>query len=224
MSSSPIQIDESWREVLGDEFEKPYFQELRQFLVSEIQAGQVIYPPLKQIFSAFDACRFDQVKVVILGQDPYHGPGQAHGMCFSVNEGVAFPPSLLNIFKEIHSDLGKEIPKSGFLERWAVQGVLLLNASLTVRAHSANSHSGKGWERFTDRVIQELNDQKEGIVFMLWGRYAQNKGAIIDTDKHYVLNAAHPSPLSAHSGFFGCKHFSQANMLLDLAGKEGIKW
>ncbi len=217
-------IEESWKKVLLDEFQKPYFQDLKQFIVSEIDSGQTIYPPFTQIFAAFDHCPFDQVKVVILGQDPYHGAGQAHGLCFSVNKEVQMPPSLQNIYKEIQDDLGLPIPTHGNLESWADQGVLLLNASLTVRANQANSHAGKGWELFTDRVIKELSDRGEGIVFLLWGRYAQEKGSVIDTNKHFVLKAAHPSPFSAHSGFFGCKHFSKTNEILKEQKKKLIDW
>ena len=220
--SSPT-IDPSWLEVLKDEFEKPYFKDLKQFIVDDIKSGQIVYPPANQIFHSFDKCPFDKVKVVILGQDPYHGAGQAHGLCFSVNKEVTIPPSLKNIYKELHTDLGCSIPDHGNLESWTEQGVLLLNATLTVRQGQPTSHAGKGWETFTDRVIQELNDQREGIVFLLWGRYAQDKGAIIDTNKHYVLKSAHPSPFSA-TKFFGCRHFSKTNQILEFAGNEPIEW
>ncbi len=223
-SSSNPQIEASWKQVLGNEFQKSYFQELKQFIISDIKSGKQVYPPSNQIFSAFDHCPFEKTQVVIIGQDPYHGTGQAHGLCFSVNKDIAIPPSLQNIYKEINDDLDLPIPNHGNLESWTAQGVLLLNATLTVRANTPTSHSGKGWEQFTDRVIQELNDQKEGIVFLLWGRYAQNKGNIIDTKKHHILKAAHPSPFSAHNGFFGCKHFSKTNQILEFSGKKGIDW
>lgn len=222
-SSSAPNIDPSWLEVLQEEFEKPYFNELKAFIVNDIESGQTVYPSPDKIFNAFDKCLFNQVKVVILGQDPYHGPNQAHGLCFSVNKNVAIPPSLQNIYKELHDDLGCDIPSHGNLESWAEQGVLLLNATLTVRRGQATSHAGKGWEVFTDRVIKELNDRREGIVFLLWGRYAQDKGAIIDVERHYVLKAAHPSPFSV-SKFYGCQHFSKANQILEFAGDEGIEW
>ena len=205
-----VNIEDSWKRRLQPEFDKPYFYNLTNF-VKEEYSKHTIYPPGKFIFHAFNTCPFDKVKVVIIGQDPYHEPGQYYGLCFSVLDGVPFPPSLLNIFKEIENDLGKPMPKSGRLERWADQGVLLINAILTVRAHQAGSHRGKGWEEFTDAVIKILNDEKENIVFMLWGSYAQRKGAFIDRNRHCVLTAAHPSPLSADRGFFGCKHFSKAN-------------
>ena len=206
------------------EFEKPYFQQLITF-VKEEYASQTVYPPGSKIFYAFDACPFDQVKVVIIGQDPYHGPGQAHGLAFSVNEGVTKPPSLLNIFKELHDDLGKPIPKSGNLSRWAEQGVLLLNATLTVRANSPGSHQGKGWEQFTDAAIKAVSTEKSGIVFLLWGAYAQKKGAIVDRSKHHVLMAKHPSPMAAkYGGWFGTKHFSQTNEYLQSQGKTEIDW
>lgn len=218
-----VKIEPGWKSQLGEEFEKPYFELLTEFVHSEY-ASQKIYPPAKLIFNAFDQCPFDQVKVVILGQDPYHGPGQAHGLCFSVNEGVDFPPSLQNIFKEIQNDIGTPIPKSGNLERWARQGVLLLNATLTVRAHQAGSHQRKGWEQFTDAVIHLVADKLEHIVFILWGNYAISKGAFIDTSKHLVLKSVHPSPLSASRGFFGNHQFSTANRYLTERGKEPIEW
>lgn len=218
-----VKIEESWKEVLKDEFEKPYFKILTDFVRKEYQT-QTVYPPAKLIFNAFDLCPFDKVKVVIIGQDPYHGPGQAHGLCFSVNDGIDVPPSLVNIYKEIKEDLGIEPPASGNLERWAKQGVLLLNATLTVRARTAGSHQNKGWEEFSDRVIKELSEKRKDVVFMLWGSYAQKKGAIIDTKKHCVLTSVHPSPLSAYRGFLGCKHFSKANEYLKSKGLAEICW
>lgn len=221
---SEIQLHESWLAVLGEEFEKPYMQSLKQFLRQENQQGKVIYPEGGNIFNAFNSTPFDQVKVVILGQDPYHGPNQAHGLCFSVLPGVRFPPSLLNVFKEIERDLGITIPQHGCLQCWAEQGVLLLNATLTVEQAQAGSHQGKGWEEFTDRAIHALNDQREGLVFMLWGSYAQKKGKFIDPQKHLVLKSPHPSPLSAHRGFLGNGHFSKANAYLIQQGKTPIDW
>lgn len=218
-----VKIAHSWKEHLQHEFEKPYFQQLAAFVKAEYQTA-VVYPPGKEIFNAFDACNFDQVKVVIIGQDPYHGPGQANGLCFSVREGVRMPPSLMNIFKEIHQDLGKPIPATGNLERWAKQGVLLLNATLTVRASTPGSHQNKGWETFTDAVIKKVSDEKENVVFLLWGAYAQKKGEVIDRNKHLVLMSAHPSPFSADRGFFGCRHFSKANAYLKSKGLEEIDW
>lgn len=219
-----VRIAESWKNKLNEEFQKEYFQHLIEFVRNEYKSG-VCYPPGKLIFNAFDKCSFEDTRVVILGQDPYHGPGQANGLCFSVNDGVQSPPSLKNIFKEIQDDLGKPIPKSGNLERWAQQGVLLLNATLTVRAGAAGSHQGKGWEIFTDSVIRHLNEQKDGIVFLLWGKYAQDKGKIIDDKKHFVLRAKHPSPMSAnYGGWFGNKHFSQANNYLQSKGLPTIEW
>ncbi|MBO5798645.1 MAG: uracil-DNA glycosylase [Paludibacteraceae bacterium] len=218
-----VKIEESWKVILKDEFEKPYFKILTDFVRKEYQT-QTVYPPAKLIFNAFDLCPFDKVKVVIIGQDPYHGPGQAHGLCFSVNDGIDVPPSLVNIYKEIKEDLGIEPPASGNLERWAKQGVLLLNATLTVRARTAGSHQNKGWEEFTDRVIKELSEKRKDVVFMLWGSYAQKKGAIIDTKKHCVLTSVHPSPLSAYRGFLGCKHFSKANEYLKSKGLAEICW
>ena len=208
-----VRIEDSWKARLQDEFDKPYFAALTQFVRNEYAAGTV-YPPGREMFAAFDACPFDDVRVVILGQDPYHEPGQAHGLCFSVNDGVQFPPSLVNIFKEIESDLGRPMPSSGNLMRWAKQGVLLLNATLTVRAHQAGSHQNKGWEAFTDAVIHRLATERNHIVFILWGSYAQRKGSFIDRNRHCVLQSPHPSPLSAYRGFFGNKHFSRANAYL----------
>lgn len=206
-------IEDSWKAVLADEFNQPYFLELKEFLTEE-RKQYTIYPPGNLIFNAFNKTPFPKVKVVILGQDPYHGPGQAHGLCFSVPLGIPQPPSLVNIFKEIQLDLGIPIPKHGNLEKWAEQGVLLLNATLTVRANQAGSHQKQGWEQFTDHVIRTLSINKTGLVFLLWGRYAQAKESLIDTSKHFILKAPHPSPLSAHSGFLGCKHFSKTNELL----------
>lgn len=218
-----VQIEESWKEALMPEFSKDYFIRLTDFVRKEYHETTV-YPPGKLIFNAFNLCPFDKVKVVIIGQDPYHGPGQAHGLCFSVNDGIQPPPSLVNIFKEINSDLGKPIPQSGNLTRWAEQGVLLLNSTLTVRAHQAGSHQRKGWEEFTDAVIRKLAEEKNNLVFILWGAYAQKKGAFIDRSKHLVLTSVHPSPLSAHSGFFGNHHFSLANDYLVKNGKTAIDW
>lgn len=217
------QIEESWKKILSSEFAKPYFAELKSFLSQEKKQYH-IYPPGNKIFEAFNRTPFDKVKVVLLGQDPYHGPGQAHGLCFSVPSGVAFPPSLRNIFKALQMDLGVSIPKSGDLSKWADQGVLMMNAILTVRAHSAGSHQGKGWEQFTDSVISLISSQKTGVVFILWGKYAQNKKVLIDTQKHFILEAPHPSPLSAHKGFFECAHFSGTNLLLENSGATPIDW
>lgn len=216
-------IEDSWKAVLQEEFNMDYFLELKRFLVEEKSRFQV-YPPGKQIFTSFNCTPFEEVKVVILGQDPYHGPGQAHGLCFSVPEGIPFPPSLRNIFKEIQDDCGLPIPDSGNLEPWARQGVLLLNATLTVRANEAGSHQNRGWERFTDKVIIELSKRREGLVFLLWGNYAKAKRALIDAGKHHILTAAHPSPLSAYQGFFGCRHFSQTNEILRRQGENLIDW
>ena len=218
-----VRIAESWKKHLNEEFEKEYFVRLTSFVKEEYQ-NYTVYPPGKLIFSAFDHCSFDDLKVVIIGQDPYHGPNQANGLCFSVADGIRQPPSLQNIFKEIRDDLGKEIPKTGNLERWADQGVLLLNATLTVRAHTAGSHQNKGWEEFTDAVIETISKQKEGVVFLLWGAYAQKKGAIIDRNKHYVIESAHPSPFAAHRGFFGNKHFSKTNEYLRKLEQKEIEW
>ena len=219
-----VKIEESWKAVLGDEFEKEYFLRLIDFVKTEY-ATTVCYPPGSLIFNAFQATPWNKVKVVILGQDPYHGPSQAHGLCFSVNDGIPFPPSLYNIFKEIRDDIGTLIPASGNLTRWAEQGVLLLNATLTVRAGQAGSHQNRGWETFTDAVIHALNKGKENLVFLLWGSYAQNKGKFIDTSRHLVLKARHPSPLSANSGgWFGTHHFSKTNEYLRQHGLEPINW
>lgn len=218
-----VKIENSWKEALKNEFEKPYFASLCDFVRQEYKTS-TIYPPASLIFNAFNLCPMDKIKVVIIGQDPYHEPGQAHGLCFSVNDGVKFPPSLQNIYKEIASEYNQPMPQSGNLTRWAEQGVLLLNATLTVRAHLAASHQGKGWETFTDNVIKEVNDRCQNIVFLLWGSYAQKKEAYIDKSKHCVLKAAHPSPLSAYRGFFGCNHFILANNYLRKCGKEEIVW
>ena len=218
-----VKIAESWKKKLQKEFEKEYFKELTEFVKSEYQT-HTIYPKGRQIFNAFDQCDFDQLKVVIIGQDPYHGDGQANGLCFSVNDGIKMPPSLVNIFKEIQADLGKPFPLSGNLERWAKQGVLLLNATLTVRAQNPGSHQNKGWEQFTDAVIQIISDEKNGIVFLLWGAFAQKKGEMINAAKHKVLSSAHPSPFAAHRGFFGNKHFSQTNAYLEKNGQKSIVW
>ena len=223
MSQNSPQIEESWREALRDEFESPYFAELKNFLKEE-KSRYRIFPPGPLIFSAFNFTPLPAVKVVIIGQDPYHGFGQAHGLCFSVPDGVQVPPSLVNIYKELHDDLGIPIPKSGNLEKWAKQGVLLLNATLTVRAGQAGSHQGKGWEVFTDTVIRTVSDLRAGVVFLLWGKYAQDKQALIDPQKHYILKAPHPSPLSANRGFFGCKHFSKTNKFLEENGLGAIDW
>ena len=216
-------IEESWKKVLWEEFQQPYFAELKQFLLEE-KRKYTVYPPGPMIFNAFNRTPFDKVKVVLIGQDPYHEPGQAHGLCFSVQDGVPHPKSLINIFKELHDDVGFVIPQSGNLEKWTEQGVFLLNATLTVRAHEAGSHQNHGWERFTDAAISKLSMQREGLVFLLWGSYAKQKEALIDTSKHYILSTVHPSPLSAHRGFFGCKHFSKTNELLRQMGKSEINW
>lgn len=222
--SASVQIEAGWKEALKAEFGKAYFQELKAFLVQEKQAGQTIYPPGPMIFNAFNTTPFDSVRVVIIGQDPYHGPGQAHGLCFSVQRHVPPPRSLQNIYQELQTDVGITPPAHGNLESWAEQGVLLLNALLTVRASQPGSHRGKGWEQFTDAAIRAVNDQKEGVVFLLWGKYAQEKGQVIDPKKHVVLKAAHPSPFSAHSGFFGCGHFSRTNEVLQQQGQSPINW
>lgn len=214
---------EDWKALLAEEFDKPYFNDLVRFVKEEYAQG-VVYPSGANIFRAFDKCPFERLKVVIIGQDPYHGPNQANGLCFSVNDGVAFPPSLQNIFKEVSSDIGVAMPTSGNLDRWAEQGVLLLNAVLTVRAHNAASHAGRGWEQFTDAVVRTVAERKQGVVYMLWGSYAQRKGAIVDSAKNLILKSVHPSPLSAYRGFFGCRHFSLANGYLKQLGKEPICW
>lgn len=218
-----VKIEETWKEVLKDEFEKDYFVKLTSFVRQEYKE-KTIYPKASNVFNAFNLCPFNEVKVIILGQDPYHEPNQAHGLCFSVLEPTPSPPSLKNIFKEINLDLGIEPLESGDLTRWASQGVLLLNATLTVEAHKAGSHQGKGWEEFTDRVIFNLANRKSGLVFLLWGSYAQKKGEFIDQTKHLVLKSVHPSPLSAHRGFFGNHHFSQTNSYLTQQGKQPINW
>jgi uracil-DNA glycosylase len=219
-----IKIEQSWKRKLSNEFEKQYFQDLVSFVKTEYKSKEV-YPAGKLIFNAFEKCSFENTKVVILGQDPYHGLGQANGLSFSVNDGIAHPPSLQNIFKEIKNDIGIAPPQSGNLERWAAQGVLLLNATLTVRANEAGSHQKQGWEQFTDAVIQTISEQKENVVFMLWGAYAQKKGAKIDSQKHFILKSKHPSPLSANQGgWFGMSHFSQCNNYLNAKGLEGIEW
>lgn len=218
-----VRIAEDWKRVIGEEFSKPYFEELMSFVKQEYATSQV-FPAGRNIFRAFDKCPFDKVKVVIIGQDPYHGDGQANGLCFSVNEGVPFPPSLKNIFKEVYDDVGTPIPTSGDLDRWAEQGVLLLNSVLTVKAHNAASHAGRGWEIFTDAVVRAIAERKEGVVYMLWGSYAQRKGAIANPQKNLILHSVHPSPLSSYRGFFGCRHFSKANDYLKTIGKEPIAW
>lgn len=223
-SKKKIELDDTWLEYLAPEFEQPYMQNLKQFLVQQKELGKVIYPPAKQIFNAFNSTPLDQVKVVILGQDPYHGPNQAHGLCFSVQKGVDTPPSLQNIYKEIERDLQIPAPRHGYLQAWANQGVLLLNATLTVERAKAGSHQGQGWEQLTDRAIQLVNERCEHVVFLLWGSYAQKKGGFIDTKKHLVLKSPHPSPLSAYRGFIGCGHFSKANAYLEQHGKAPIDW
>jgi uracil-DNA glycosylase len=217
-------MHESWLAVVGDELEQPYMAELRSFLVAEVAAGRRFYPPADRVFNALSLTPFDDVRVVILGQDPYHGAGQAMGLCFSVPPGVPSPPSLQNIHSELEADLGLQRPSSGDLTPWAARGVLLLNAVLTVSPGKPASHAGKGWEPFTGRAIRELSERREGIVFLLWGRYAQQKGAVVDPTRHHVLTAAHPSPYSASNGFFGCRHFSRANALLEAEGREPVDW
>lgn len=219
-----VKIEQSWKKVLQKEFDQPYFTQITDFIKQQMKQRKTIYPPGKLIFNAFDKTPFPAVKCVILGQDPYHGPGQAHGLCFSVNDGVPSPPSLVNIFKELHADLGVPIPSSGNLEKWAEHGVLLLNAILTVEARHPASHSKIGWETFTDAVIQKISALKEDVVFLLWGRFAQNKQSLIDPQKHCILKAAHPSPFSAAQGFFGCRHFSRANEYLRSKGLPPIDW
>lgn len=218
-----VRMNEDWKQLLQEEFDKPYFETLVAYVKKEY-ATSTVFPPAKLIFNAFDLCPPQNTKVVILGQDPYHSQGQAHGLCFSVPDGIKPPPSLVNIFKEIHADTGIAIPNSGNLERWATQGVLLLNATLTVRAHQAGSHQKHGWETFTDRVIQIISEHCEHVVFLLWGAYAGQKSALIDTSKHLILKSVHPSPLSAYGGFFGNKHFSTANDFLMAFGKTPIRW
>lgn len=224
MSERPVHLAEDWKQALGDEFEQPYMQELRAFLLAEKAAGKVVYPPGPLIFNALNSTPLSRVKVVIIGQDPYHGPGQAHGLCFSVQPGVRTPPSLQNMYKEIQRDLGYPIPAHGSLQSWADQGVLLLNAVLTVTQAQAGAHANRGWERFTSRIIELLNEQCEHLVFMLWGSYAQKKGQQIDASRHCVLKSVHPSPLSAYRGFIGCGHFSAANEYLLGHGREPIDW
>ena len=219
-----VKIESSWKEVLKEEFEKEYFRQLTEFVRNEYSGNTPIYPPARLIFNAFDHCPFDKVKVVILGQDPYHGAGQANGLCFSVNKGIQFPPSLMNIFKEIANDTGAPLPQDGDLTRWSDQGVLLLNATLTVRAAQAGSHQRRGWEEFTDAAIRQLASLRENIVFILWGSYAQQRGSFIDRGTHLVLTSPHPSPLSAYQGFFGNHHFSRANQYLKEHGKAPIIW
>ena len=219
-----VRLDPSWLKVLGKEFDQPYMRQLKAFLQQQKNSGKVIYPPGSQWFSAFNDTPFDKVRVVILGQDPYHGPDQAHGLCFSVLPGVKVPPSLANIYKELASDLGITQPNHGCLTSWAKQGVLLLNATLTVEQADAGSHQGKGWEQFTDQAIRAINDQSEAVVFLLWGSHAQKKGAFIDQSRHLVLKSVHPSPLSAYRGFLGCKHFSATNSYLQQHGRQPIDW
>lgn len=219
-----VDIEDSWKSILKEEFEQPYFKNLAKFVKEEYKSNKC-FPPGQLIFSAFDHCPIENLKVVIIGQDPYHGPGQANGLCFSVNDGIPHPPSLKNIFKEIETDLGTPIPKSGNLERWADQGVLLLNATLTVRAHNAGSHQKKGWEQFTDAVIKAISKSQDGIIFLLWGGFAKSKAKLIDSSKHHILTSGHPSPLSANRGlWFGNSHFSKANEILTSNGKKPIAW
>ncbi len=221
---SKIQMEAGWKQKLKKEFMSPYFQEIKQFLNSEKQKGSIVYPPGKWIFNAYNLTPFDKVKVVILGQDPYHGPGQAHGLCFSVQKGIKVPPSLVNIFKELKSDLDIEMPQHGFLESWAEQGVFLLNAILTVEKDKPASHQHIGWQNFTDATIQQLNAECNNLVFLLWGNYAQQKATMIDPEKHLILKTTHPSPFSAHNGFLGSKHFSKTNDFLRLHGLDPIDW
>lgn len=223
-SEEQIKLEGGWKSVLLPEFSKPFMTDLRTFLRQQLKAKKLIYPQPQEYFAAFNTTPFQNVKVVILGQDPYHGPGQAHGLCFSVRRGVAVPPSLVNVYKELAADVGFKIPNHGCLTSWAEQGVLLLNATLTVEAGKAGSHQRRGWEEFTDAVIKSLNEQKKNLVFILWGSYAQKKGDIIDRKKHLVLTSPHPSPLSAHRGFFGCRHFSKANAYLQKHGMKPINW
>ncbi len=219
-----VRLEPSWKALLADQFDAPYMQQLREFLLSERQAGKIIYPPGAQMFAALDATPVDRVRVVIIGQDPYHGPGQAHGLCFSVQDGVPHPPSLRNIFIELQRDFGHPIPRHGCLQAWAQQGVLLLNSVLSVERFQAASHAGKGWEQFTDCIIERLAQQRAGLVFMLWGSYAQRKAAVVDGQRHLLLKAPHPSPLSAHRGFIGCAHFSKANAYLLAQGAAPVDW
>ncbi len=222
--NTALKLESSWLNVVGGEFEQPYMKKLKEFLLQEKNQGRVIYPRGEDIFNALNITPFEKVEVVILGQDPYHGPDQAHGLAFSVREGIALPPSLVNIYKEIESEFGVKMPRRGDLSSWARQGVLLLNATLTVQAATAGSHQKRGWEEFTDAIIRALNDKGEHIVFMLWGSYAQKKGAFIDRKKHLVLEAPHPSPLSAHRGFLGCGHFKTANEYLEKNGRKAVDW
>lgn len=224
MAEGEVKLEESWKLVLGQEFSDPYMGELKRFLVAERQAGKRVFPKGSEYFRALDLTPLDEVKVVILGQDPYHGFGQAHGLCFSVKPGVRIPPSLVNIYKEMETDLGIPPAKHGFLEHWAEQGVLLLNSVLTVEEGKAAAHQGKGWERFTDAVIRAVNDECDGVVFILWGSYAQKKAAFVDQQRHLVLKSAHPSPLSAHNGFLGSRPFSKANAYLQSIGKDPVDW
>ena len=225
MSPINVQIETSWKQALQDEFQQPYFANIKQFLTNEKQAGKKIYPSGALIFNAFNSTPFDKVKVVIIGQDPYHGVNQAHGLCFSVMDGIATPPSLRNIYKELHTDIGMPIPPSGNLQKWADQGVFLLNACLTVQAHNANSHKNIGWHTFTDAAIQQLSEKREGIVFLLWGGFAKKKASLIDQSKHHILTSGHPSPMSANRGYwFGNKHFSKTNELLKKQGLTPIDW
>jgi len=224
MSNQNIQIEDTWKAILSDEFNKPYFSELRNFLQKEKNAGKTIYPPGSLIFNAFNSTTFDKVRVVILGQDPYHGAGQAHGLCFSVQHGIKPPPSLVNIYKELKSDVNFEIPTHGNLQKWTTQGVFLLNAILSVEANQPASHQKSGWQEFTNAVIEKLSKEKKGLIFLLWGNFAQQKAVLIDETKHTILKAAHPSPFSAYNGFFGCKHFSKTNEILKTKGEEEIDW
>lgn len=224
MTQNAAKLDPSWMDAVGSEFEQPYMKKLREFLQQEKDAGRTVYPRGADIFNALNTTGFENVEVVILGQDPYHGPEQAHGLAFSVRHGIKLPPSLVNIYKEIEATCGIKLPREGDLTGWAKQGVLLLNATLTVQAEQAGSHQGRGWEEFTDAIIRALNEQRENIVFMLWGSYAQKKGAFIDRKKHLVLQAPHPSPLSAHRGFLGCGHFVKANEYLKNHGRKEIDW
>jgi len=224
MSNQNIQIDDTWKATLSDEFNKPYFSELRNFLQKEKNVGKTIYPPGSLIFNAFNSTTFDKVRVVILGQDPYHGAGQAHGLCFSVQHGIKPPPSLVNIYKELKSDVGFKIPSHGNLQKWTTQGVFLLNAILTVEANQPASHQKSGWQEFTNVVIEKLSKEKTGLIFLLWGNFAQQKAVLIDENKHTILKAPHPSPFSAHTGFFGCKHFSKTNEILKTKGEVEIDW